>query len=393
MSANMKKIIIALMMLSVGMTTMAQTYKNVNVEPADMPEDGGKHAMTIYFVNGDSITYSLEELDSVVYLPGIGMKLHFTSTTECKDYLFSQMTRIVYLMEEEEEPPVGNGNENANWNVYGWDAATTTASWRLEYPQMNPNRYSSTNKMGNQVVYKETSNYGITYSIEWDNAKVANRWTCYQMHAGNMYNNVTRTNSFKIDPDVERCPTTDYSGNFSRGHLCPSSDRLCSREQNSQTFYMTNMQPQWQNHNGVLWVQMEDATKEFAGSKCEHICDTLYVVKAATISDVFLDGKQQSGVYTEYTCTSGGYSLPVPKYFYMAFLHYNKALNKYHAMAFWTLHENVSITKAKLGDYAISIDELERRTGIDFFCNLPDDIEDEVESNLDIRFWNIKTSQ
>ncbi len=390
----MKKIIIMLMMLSVGMITMAQTYKRVNVEPADMPDDGGKHAMTIFFVTGDSISYSLEELDSVVYLPGIGMKLHLTSTTECKDYLFSQMTHIVYMMEEEVvEPPVGNNNENANWNVYGWNVATTTASWRLEYPQMNPNRYSSTNRLGNQVVYKETSNYGITYSIEWDNEKVANRWTCYQLHAGNMLKNVSRSDSFKEDPSVERSPSTSYSGNFSRGHLCPSSDRLCSREQNSQTFYMTNMQPQWQNHNGVLWAQMEDATKEFAKSKCDDTCDTLYVVKAATISDVILDGRQQSGVYTEYTCTSGGYNLPVPKYFYMALLHYNKALNKYHAMAFWTLHENVSISKAKLGDYAISIDELERRTGIDFFCNLPDDIEDEVESNLDIGFWNITTSQ
>lgn len=30
-------------------------------------------------------------------------------------------------------------------------------------------------------------------------------------------------------------------------------------------------------------------------------------------------------------------------------------------------------------NYAISIDELEKRTGIDFFCNLPDAIEDKVE--------------
>ena len=39
------------------------------------------------------------------------------------------------------------------------------------------------------------------------------------------------------------------------------------------------------------------------------------------------------------------------------------------------------------GDYAISIDELEERTGIDFFCNLPDDIENVVEANATPKAW------
>ena len=71
----------------------------------------------------------------------------------------------------------------------------------------------------------------------------------------------------------------------------------------------------------------------------------------------------------------------------MALLQYNKASDSYEAMALWTIHENVSITKANFKDYAISIDELEERTGIDFFCNLPDDIEDKVEKTLDLSKW------
>ena len=62
----------------------------------------------------------------------------------------------------------------------------------------------------------------------------------------------------------------------------------------------------------------------------------------------------------------------------------------YQAIGLWTLHDE----KKHSGDfsqYAISIDELERRTGIDFFCNLPDDIEDEIESRLNIDAWRIKT--
>ena len=79
----------------------------------------------------------------------------------------------------------------------------------------------------------------------------------------------------------------------------------------------------------------------------------------------------------------------MPKYFYMALLHYNKATDTYHAIAFWTLHSNVADKNKNFGDFAISIDELERRTGIDFFCNLPDDLEKTVEAEKDLDFWKL----
>lgn len=51
-------------------------------------------------------------------------------------------------------------------------------------------------------------------------------------------------------------------------------------------------------------------------------------------------------------------------------------------------------TEANLSgaNWTITIDELERRTGIDFFCNLPDKIENDVESKLDLKYWNITKS-
>ena len=83
----------------------------------------------------------------------------------------------------------------------------------------------------------------------------------------------------------------------------------------------------------------------------------------------------------------------MPQYFYMALLHYNKATDTYHAIAFWTVHKDENDTNKNYGDYAISIDELEKRTGIDFFCNLPDVVEKEVEAEVDLDFWNIQQTQ
>ena len=149
------------------------------------------------------------------------------------------------------------------------------------------------------------------------------------------------------------------------------------------------MQPQYQSHNSGLWSRLETLVRDYAtnDTKISSHCDTLYVVKAATITDkVVINDAEVDGVYAE-KCNE---RLLVPKYFYMALLHYNKATDTYHAVAFWTEHLSTTQSEVTLGSCAISIDELEKRTGIDFFCNLPDVIEDEVEAaEPDLDFWKL----
>ena len=153
------------------------------------------------------------------------------------------------------------------------------------------------------------------------------------------------------------------------------------------------MQPQWQGHNGGQWNDLEGDVRTWAGK-----CDTLYVVKAATIDNITLNGTNQSGVFTNFTCNG----LPVPQYFYMALLAYDKSSQDngdgtyhgtFHAIGIWTKHYNDSqssyrpVEISKEDAEYITIDELEARTGIDFFCNLPDDIEATVEASMTESDW------
>ena len=250
-------------------------------------------------------------------------------------------------------------------------------AWRLEYPHI------SDDTDNNLVIVKRTEDYGITYSLEWDCTKKSQRWTCYEFHDGIPDNGVGRSNGWMDDPDIPKAyqtHTEDYNGSgYSRGHMCMSNDRQSSEEQNKQTFYMSNAHPQYQGHNGGLWQTLENTVNRWGNNSSFR--DTLYVVKAGTI-----DNDDDILGYTNSTKTSA--HLLVPKYFYMAVLCYKAG--QYHAIAFWTEHTSQSITKAKPKDYAITVDELEERTGIDFFCNLPDDIEEEVEQELDLKFWGIQ---
>ena len=80
----------------------------------------------------------------------------------------------------------------------------------------------------------------------------------------------------------------------------------------------------------------------------------------------------------------------MPKYLFMALLRKNSM--GYKGLAFWVEHLNEDRSSDPLDNYVINIRELERRTGIDFFCNLPDKTEEEVEtaSLEDIKWlWNL----
>jgi len=255
-------------------------------------------------------------------------------------------------------------SENTNANV----VTTIPEVTRLEFPKV---------KGGNSIVivHKTSDAYdNVNYSLEWDCDKKSQRWSCYEMHKG-FGGSATRSNNFIEDPDLPSYARVDdsysyyKSSEFHRGHICPSADRKYSSAANQQTFYYTNMQPQYYNFNGgdeikSMWYVMENQVRVWANSTG---CDTLYVCKGGTI-----DNEDQ--ILTRIKGT-----LIVPKYFFCALLMKNSL--GYKALGLWFEHTSTVSASATLADCVKSIDELEELTGIDFFCNLPDDIERKVEAN------------
>ena len=280
---------------------------------------------------------------------------------------------------------------NANRN----DTSREPALQRLEFPKV---------KGGNSLVIIHTTNdeYGINYSVEWDSDKKAQRWSCYQMYSKNFASNGNSRYSlwpngdpWGYDPNV---PVEDqqatynelsksyYPGSsgayYEKGHICPSADRLYTRNANEQTFYMTNILPMVKNFNGGIWGSMENKIRAWCGGNSLRAwtknIDTLYICKGGTI-----DRDNDIIGYTK-----GGHI--VPRYFFMALL--AKKGTTYKALAFWAEHLNEDRSNDPLGNYVINIRELERRTGIDFFCNLPDVIEEDVENTTveNIKWlWNL----
>lgn len=273
--------------------------------------------------------------------------------------------------DDDDDNNSSNTNANANVVTLGMPSEIT----RLEFPHV---------RGGQSIirVYKTGDSYGVNYCVEWDTHKKTQRWSCYQMKQGyqgnaGRYTPTDGSRKYPYDPDLPE--NYRFAGDpfersgYDHGHICPSADRQYSKEANRQTFYMTNMQPMRNKFNAGLWGVMEGKVRKWTNSLRAN--EVLYVCKGGTIDNP----SQQIG-------TIGG-GLIVPKYYYMALLMQNA--EGYRALAFWVEHINADHSNDNLSDYVITIDELERRTGIDFFCNLPDDTEAHVESQVAKNAWGL----
>ncbi len=265
----------------------------------------------------------------------------------------------------------GNGSKNTNKNIVA--AGMPPEITRLEFPHLK-------DKGSNIVVVHKTSDaYGVNYAIEWDINKKSQRWSCYQMRKGYQGNagRYDTYNGYPFDPVLEEKGLYldrdyFYRSGFDHGHVCPSADRQYSYEANKQTFYLSNMQPQYNKFNAGIWEKLESKIRKWTPRNNE---DTLYVCKGGTIDDEENIIKRISG------------KLIAPKYFFCALLLKNAM--GYRAIGFWMENENIDRSNDKLKIYAKSIDELEKITGIDFFCNLPDNIEDKVEASVSTSAWGL----
>lgn len=293
-------------------------------------------------------------------------------------------------------------NTNKNEATANMPATVKNAISRLEFPKV---------KGGTSYVVVHTADGDVNFSSEWDDDIHAQRWTCYNYTSTNKSSsNVGRTGDFINDPDLtqqypgitEFASSPYYSSGYDRGHMIASHERQASKEANQQTFYFTNMQPQYGSFNQRgLWAKMEEQVRSWT---IQNTKDTIFVTKGGTIENGNIieyvkntDHKKPS----EYQKKANDGYIPVPKYFFVAILKktYDSKSNSfsYHAFGYWFEHVNEDFQASKkddkLSNYVVNIDDLEKKTGIDFFCNLPDDIEKQVQSEsvTNIKnFWGFK---
>ena len=207
------------------------------------------------------------------------------------------------------------------------------------------------------------------YSFAWDYDNLVAPWVAYPLCKWNIGDNINRKDRddpWAVDPYLSekqqpvlymRGFRSTSSRSYNRGHQLPSADRLYDYSSNDKTFYGTNMTPQLSKLNQYFWRNLENKVRSWAYSS-----DTCYVVTGC-----LTDGS------TEYALDNVGKKITVPSHYYKAVLRYSKSTTLgfagYMGCAILLEHRDYG-NGSNFKEYAISIDELEKKTGIDFYPNL-----------------------
>ena len=289
---------------------------------------------------------------------------------------------IEYVVTDQtEERP----NDNVNANT-GYDNVSVTG---YEIPHLNDQNVYADHYVtmdGVQI---------LNYALEWDNTKRHANWVAFTFDTTTSADNVKRTDAWSVDPKLPaemQVQESDHKNDgFDKGHLCASEDRVYLKEANEQTFYYSNMSPQLNDFNGGFWGKLEARVQTWGRSTADGVYDKVYVTKDGTLNKLLKNFKGTTVNGGTPTTDANGFTihgLACPEYYFMAVL--SQKDDVFHAIAFLVPHKEGMTrnpSSDELKEYVVSVDKLEEETGIDFFCNLPDVLENEVEAAYNLNDW------
>ena len=195
-------------------------------------------------------------------------------------------------------------------------------------------------------------------------------WVAWELTAEEAEGEVPRADDFLPDPQVAEAyqvTTADYRGSgYDRGHMCPAADMKWSSKAMNDCFYMTNICPQDHSLNAGSWSTLEKACRRWALRE-----GSVYIAAGP----VFKTGKQHAKIGQEHP-------VAVPDGFFKVVLSLRKGAEK--AIGFY--YENNSV-KQPMEQTAMSVDDVETLTGMDFFPALDDDLENRLEATFKLKEW------
>lgn len=227
------------------------------------------------------------------------------------------------------------------------------------------------------------------YTVCYDTQALTTLWVAYPLNSSHL-GSVSRTDGWAyVDSSLleeskqvnVKSSFYDSNGNnnYSRGHLLPSASRTASETMNIQTFLSVNLVPQVHNNfNSGVWSSLESALQARANT------ESLFVV-TGTMCPQANDG---NGTITmEATYDKDNKQIPAPRYFYKVVLKVDNEENPTSAQAigFWYTNQSHTGGYADSG-YIKSVDQIEALTGLDFFVNLPDNLEAIAEAQT-TKWW------
>jgi len=205
------------------------------------------------------------------------------------------------------------------------------------------------------------------YALLHDGNKKVSLWVSYHLTKEDLQGTTGRTDNFRPDPKIptgKRAELSDYyKSGYDRGHMAPAGDMKRSKKVMSESFYLSNMCPQEAGLNRYKWRILEEKARNFTQAKGES-----WIITGPVFMDIDGDGNKD--------CLGriGTNRVWVPTHFYKIIVTKNGEIK---AISFLMPNKKPA---GNIEDYQVPVDSIEKITGLDFLNELPDNIENRIES-------------
>ena len=208
------------------------------------------------------------------------------------------------------------------------------------------------------------------YRLSFNPTTLCPNWVAWELTKEETNAIVPRRDQVDGDPKWPnrlRLKSNAYKGSgWSRGHMCPAADMRWDERAQTACFYMSNMCPQDQSLNSGSWAKLEQACRRWAQRE-----GNIYIV----CGPVFKPSGRPATI-------NSGRKIRIPDGFFKAVLCLKPGREK--AIGFY--YDNNAV-KQNMQHAAMSVVALEQMTGFDFFYQLPDDVEQRLESSYNFKLW------
>jgi endonuclease G len=209
----------------------------------------------------------------------------------------------------------------------------------------------------------------IGYLAAYDTELRIPRWVCYRLFPTGPVRIGPRPRQFSPDPRVPDSPRHDDYNNcgYDRGHMAPSAAiaQRYGEQAQLETFRITNIAPQLPGLNQETWEAFERIESIEYGERF----DSLWVI---------------TGPILEGPCMELHSGIRVPSAFFKIVL----ALKEERPVALAIVMPQETRGLQRLDSLVVTVRDIERRTGLDFFHELPDAIERAIEESPPAIEWN-----
>ena len=204
------------------------------------------------------------------------------------------------------------------------------------------------------------------FILSFNTNRLSADWVAWHVQSSDL-GSVNRTNSFRPDqklPSAYRVGKATFGQPYDRGHVCPSGDRTNTVAANSETYVMSNMQPQHKFLNQQAWKKFEDFVRSVVRKRME--------------------------AYTYAGCAGGdqklanGMTIPTHCWKVVLFLEQGRddlaRINGQTRVIAIDMPNDGSTRGKSWETYQTTVAELEAKTGLTFFRTVPDDIASQLKS-------------